>query len=136
MCFNLLLNFQEIFKTEFDYNTSRNDNYINMILLNEKIFSKFSEVNQKKLWDNVYQFFTSDYSQMKESLNISKIGLLLRFYDENRYNEYCCSFHANFFKPNNTDSKFTPNIMNPEMKKKIEKLFDIIQIYIDKLTST
>ena len=75
---------KEIFQSEFDYNSSKNDNYINMILLNEKIFSNFSEENQRKLWDNVYQFFTSDYSQMKDSLNISKICLLLRFYDEKR----------------------------------------------------
>ena len=88
---------KEIFQTEFDYKSSKNDNYINMILLNEKIFSKFSEENQRKLWENVYQFFTSDYSQMKDSLNISKICLLLRFYDEKRYDEYCCKAHASMF---------------------------------------
>ena len=127
---------KEDFQFSFESNNNNENTFLNAILLNEKIISKFNAQNQLKFWDVLHQFFTSDYSQMKESLNISKIGLLLRFYDENRYNEYCCSFHANFFKPNNTDSKFTPNIMNPEMKKKIEKLFDIIQIYIDKLTST
>ena len=123
---------KESFKTEFDYNTSRNDNYVNMILLNEKIFSKFSEVNQRKLWDNVYQFFTSDYSQMKDSLNISKICLLLRFYDEKRYDEYCCKEHAKMFsKVKGADD--TIKVMNPEMSDKVDKLFDTIQIYINKL---
>ena len=136
---------KEIFQTEFDYNSSKNDNYINMILLNEKIFSKFSEENQRKLWDKVYQFFTSDYSQMKDSLNISKICLLLRFYDEKRYNEYCCKEHAEIFsKSKNNQNNLNLNliekedkikIMNPEMGKKIDKLFDTIQIYINKLDS-
>ena len=129
---------KEIFQTEFDYNSSKNDNYINMILLNEKIFSKFSEENQRKLWDNVYQFFTSDYSQMRDSLNISKICLLLRFYDEKRYNEYCCNEHAQIFSKtkNNLNLKETEDkikIMNPDMGKKVDKLFDTIQIYINKL---
>ena len=125
---------KEIFKTEFDYNTSRNDNYINMILLNEKIFSKFSEVNQRKLWDKVYQFFTSDYSQMKDSLNISKICLLLRFYDEKRYDEYCCREHAKMFsKVKGAYKDDIIKVMNPEMSDKVDKLFDTIQIYINKL---
>ena len=129
---------KEIFQSEFDYNSSKNDNYINMILLNEKIFSNFSEENQRKLWDNVYQFFTSDYSQMKDSLNISKICLLLRFYDEKRYNEYCCKEHSQIFtKPKNNLNLNTIEdkikIMNPEMGQKVDKLFDTIQIYINKL---
>ena len=123
---------KEIFKTEFDYSTSSIDNYINMILLNERIFSKFTEENQRKLWDRVCQFFTSDYSQMKDSLNIAKICLLLRFYDEKRYDEYCCSIHAKLFsKGKSTDDKI--RIMNPEMNIKVDKLFDTIQIYINKL---
>ena len=129
---------KEIFQAEFDYKTSRNDNYINMILLNEKIFSKFSEENQRKLWDKVYQFFISDYSQMKDSLSISKICLLLRFYDEKRYDEYCCAEHAKIFakiknNPISLEKEDTIKIMNPEMGQKVDKLFDTIQIYINKL---
>ena len=129
---------KEIFQTEFDYTTSRNDNYINMILLNEKIFSKFSEENQRKLWDKVYQFFISDYSQMKDSLSISKICLLLRFYDEKRYDEYCCAEHAQIFtkvknNPISLEREDTLKIMDPEMGQKVDKLFDTIQIYINKL---
>jgi hypothetical protein len=109
-----------------------------MILLNEKIFSKFNEENQRKLWENVYQFFTSDYSQMKDSLNISKICLLLRFYDEKRYNEYCCNAHAQMFSKQKNNSNLLEKedkipIMNPEMSDKVDKLFDTIQIYINKL---
>ena len=125
---------KDIFKTEFDYSTSSIDNYINMILLNEKIFSKFTEENQRNLWEKVCQFFTSDYSQMKDSLNIAKICLLLRFYDEKRYDEYCCSNHAKIFsKGKSTEKDDKIIIMNPEMNIKVDKLFDTIQIYINKL---
>ena len=99
-------------------NINQNYNYINNILLNEKIFSKFSYENQVKLWDEVHKFFISDYSKIKESLNIYKICILLRFYDENRYKEYCCQKHAsviqikskNIGKNNNKSIK---NIMDP-----------------------
>ena len=128
---------KEIFQEKFDTNSSITDNYINMILLNEKIFSKFTEENQKKLWDNVYYFFYEDYSQMKDTLNISKICLLLRFYDEKRYYEYCCTDHANIFSKTkyneNSGEEEKMKIMSPEMNEKVDKLFDTIQIYINKL---
>ena len=119
-------------------NINQNYNYINNILLNEKIFSKFSYENQVKLWEEVHKFFISDYSKIKESLNIYKICILLRFYDENRYNEYCCQKHANTIqiksknigKNNNKNIK---NIMNPEMNVKTEKLFETIQLYMNKI---
>ena len=128
----------EVFVAEFDKkNPKNNNNYIYMILLNEKIFSKFSEENQRKLWEDINKFFTENYSRMKDSLNISKICLLLRFYDEKRYDEYCCIEHAKLFEKlkNNQLSldKEDIRVMNPQMGDKINKLFDIIQIYIDKL---
>ena len=127
---------KEAFQFSCEGNDTNNDNFLSMILLNEKIISKFNTENQLKLWETLYQFFTSDYSQMKGSLNMSKICLLLRFYDKNRYNQFCCSFHSNFFKSNNnTDIKNNIEVMNPEMNDKIGKLFKIIQIYIDKLDS-
>ena len=128
----------EIGKEVFQYNDIQNEkkkfNYVNTILLNEKIFSKFNSEDQVKLWDELYKFFTSDYSILKDSLNISKICFLLRFYDENRYNEYCCQNHANIIEINDKSSQKNniKNIKNPEMKSKTQKLFEIIQIYISK----
>ena len=110
------------------------DNFVNMVLLNEKIFSKFSPENQSKLWEGVHQFFVSDYSQMRESLNISKICLLLRFYDKKKYEEYCCKRHHDLLQiksdKDKTEKVSELKIMNPEMNYKIDKLFDIIQLYI------
>ena len=126
--------FQFSYESESN-NNEKNENFLNMILLNEKIISKFNVQNQLKFWETLYQFFTSDYSQMRGSLNMSKICIILRFYDENRYNEYCCSFHSNIFKSDNNIINNNIEVMNPEMNERIGKLFDIIQLYIDKLDS-
>jgi hypothetical protein len=132
---NILSIFYEIGKETFQY-TDKNyfsSTFVNMILLNEKIFSKFSEENQLKLWDDINKFFTSDYSQLKDSLNMSKICLLLRFYDKDRYNKYCCKKHADLFKTS-TDEDIT-NIMNPDMNEKVGKLFETIQLFVNKLSN-
>ena len=126
----------EIFKNDPDNTKPNNDHYINCILLNEKIFSKFDEENQNKLWQKILQFFTSDYTRLEYYLNISKICLLLRFYDRKRYEQYCCSYHANLFNKSKNKNKGIKNniqIMKPEMGDKVEEFFKIIQIYVDKL---
>ena len=114
---------------------SEKDNFIRDILLDIKIIDKFNIQTQMKLWDNLYQFFRTDYSQIKASFNISKISTLLRYYDENRYIEYCCLYHSNLFQSNNSkNNKNTDNIvMNPEMCIKTDQLFNILQLYLDKL---
>ena len=107
--------------------------FINIVLLNEKIFSKFSEENQLKLWDYINKFATSDFLVFKDYLNISKICLLLRFYDKDRYNKYCCKNHANLFKLSDDDNII--NVMNPDMNSKVGKLFETIQFYVDYLSN-
>ena len=110
-------------------NENEKDNFIRDILLNIKIIEKFDIQTQILLWDKLFFYFKSDYYQIKESFNISKISTLLKFYDENKYSEYCCQYHANLFNYKNNVS-----IMNPDMNTKISKLFEIIQLYLDKLT--
>ena len=125
--------FYELGKESFQFSDEKNDNisftFINMILLNEKIFSKFSEENQLILWGDIYKFFTSDYSQLKDSLSMSKICLLLRFYDKDRYTKYCCKRHASLF-----DEESSSNILEPDMNVKVGKLFEIIQLFVDNLS--
>ena len=115
---------------------TRGENYINLILLNEKIISKYNTENQLVLWKNIYSFFTSDDTQIKDCLSIKRICLLLRLFDEERYNKYCCKKHASVFKDNN-DSKTHDNadmeIMEPGMDVRLNEIFKIIQIYVDKL---
>ena len=132
---NILNIFYEIGKETFQYTDKKafSSTFVNMILLNEKIFSKFSEENQLKLWDDINKFFTSDYSQLEDSLNMSKICLLLRFYDKDRYNKYCCKKHADLFKTSDDDN--ITNIMNPDMNEKVGKLFETIQLFVNKLSN-
>ena len=126
--------FLKIGKETFGLEEDVEENFVNMILLNEKIFSKFSEEVQQKLWDGVHDFFTSDYLQMKELIPISKICLLLRFYDSKRYDKYCCQKHADLFKLNKNINEIEQeiNIMKPDMNTKVNKLFETIQLYLDK----
>ena len=125
--------FYELGKESFQFSDETSNfshTFINMILLNEKIFSKFSEENQLNLWEDIHKFFTSDYSQLKDSLNMSKICLLLRFYDKNRYSKFCCKRHAELF-----DEESAENILNPDMNIKVGKLFEIIQLFVDNLST-
>ena len=141
---NILNIFLEIGKEAFqsdNKDTSFHDNFVNMILLNEKIFSKFTDETQQKLWGGVHNFFISDYLQMKDSISMSKICLLLRFYDSKRYDKFCCKSHADLFMPSNINENeeenkintYKPSIMKPEMKTKINKLFETIQLYMDNI---
>ena len=113
----------------------KNDNFINMVLINEKILYKFNKKNQIIIWDNLYQLFLKNGKNLENLLNIPKICLIIRYYDENRYKEYCCTKHANLFKPNKLKEKeeYKPIIMKPEMNKKIDIFFKIIELYVDKL---
>ena len=130
--------FINIAKASFDIEDSskNNDNFINMILINEKIMYQFSKKNLFFIWDNLYILFLKKNNQLKECLNITKICMIIRYYDENRYNEYCCAKHANLFKPNEIkeNEEYKPNIMKPEMDIMLDKFFSIVSLYIEKIS--
>ena len=125
---------KETFKNIDELNLNfREENFIYLILLNEKILSKYDIERQIILWKNIYSFFTSDETQLKGSFNISKICLLLRLLDEKRYSQFCCKEHAKVFKNNNSEENNKDlSIMEPEMNIRLNELFKIIQIYINK----
>ena len=107
------------------------NNFINLILLNERIITKFTLRAQIELWDGVYDVFKNDLIKVQKTLNTPKICLLLRFYDEKRYEKFCCYKHACLF--NNGDIYDNKNnIMYPDMNCRVGKLFEIIQLYLDK----
>mgnify|MGYP002857715630 FL=1 len=130
--------FINIAKASFDIEDSfiNNDNFVNMILMNEKILYKFSKENQFLIWDNLYILFLKKNNQLKECLNTTKICMIIRYYDENRYNEYCCTKHANLFKPNEIkeNEDYKPKIMKPEMDIMLDKFFGIVSLYIEKIS--
>ena len=125
---------KETFKNIDELNLNfREENFIYLILLNEKILSKYDIESQIFLWKNIYSFFTSDETQLKGSFNINKICLLLRLLDEKRYSHFCCKEHAKVFKNNNSEENNNDlSIMEPEMNMRLNELFKIIQIYINK----
>ena len=106
---------------------SKGENFIDMVLLNEKIIINYDIKKRMILWNILYCFFTSDDTFIKEFFNLKKICLLLRLFDAERYNKFCCKKHCEIF--NNEDSD---KILEPEMNDRIKDLFQIIQIYINK----
>ena len=109
-----------IFSNKFEILSS---NYFKHILLNEKILSKYSEDLQVKFWNNVLLFTQSDKYQAANYINISKICLILRFYDKNKYTEICCEKHLSMIKDEYIGNK---TIMNPTMSKKLSYLENIL----------
>ena len=137
----ILYTFLEICEETFRYKGEENSNkklniespfinyrFISIIIFNKNIISKFSYENQLKIWDGIYNFFKKDNNLVKDALDIPKIINLLRYYDRNRFEKYCCKRHASLFGCNNEYE-----IINPEMNSRIGKLIDIIQLYIDKI---
>ena len=57
-------------------------NYINYILLNEKIFTKFAEENQNKFWKEILELFTLYSNKLENYINITKICQLINIYDQ------------------------------------------------------
>ena len=108
-------------------NISNNYKFVSIIIFNKKIISKFSFENQLKIWEGIYNLFKIDNNLIKDALDFPKIINLLRFYDQNRYEKFCCKKHASLFGCKNEDE-----IIQPELNARIGKLYDIIQIFIDK----
>ena len=135
---NILIDIEkEINKLNSNDIKSNNENYINYILLNEKIYAKFAEENQNKFWKQIFEIFRLDLTKLENYINISRICQIIRNYDQKRNEQFCCSFHANLILKENEKRKKELNgniiIMKPKMEKKVENLFNIIQLFIDKL---
>ena len=70
---------------------------------------------------------------MKESIPMSKICLLLRFYDSKRYDKFCCEKHSELFRLNDKNEINNElDVMKPDMNTKVNKLFETIELYLDK----
>ena len=118
----------DIINQKFDEDKApANYRFISIIIFNKKIISKFSYENQLKIWDIIHNCFKVDTNQMQESIDITKIINLLRFYDKERYEKFCCKKHASLFGIIDNNEIITPEIIT-----RIGKLSDIIQLYIDK----
>ena len=108
--------------------------FIDNILLNEKILLKFSNENQAKLINSIYNEIDLYPFDLINFLSFSKIQLIIRLNDRHRFEEFCCKLHSSMF---NFDSKVLNNISSPEMKHKLsfyEK--SILKLIEQELTKT
>ena len=104
------------------------ENFVNMILLNEKIIINYDVKKRMILWKILYCFLTSDDTLINIFFDIKKICILLKFFDSQRYNKYCCKKHYAIFNEEDiTDDK----ILEPNMMKRTNELFQLIQNYIN-----
>ena len=97
--------------------------YFKHILLNEKILSKYNSDFQIKFWNYIHLFCQSDKTQIGNFINMSRLSLLLRFYDRKKYQEMCCEEHLNIFKEEYIKNK---KIMNPPLNKKLSIMKDVL----------
>ena len=105
-------------------------NLIYSILLNEFIVFKFPIELQIEIWNYLSDILIKDLNFIKKYLNISKICIFIRNYDAEKYDKFCCKVHACF--NNEKEIELNKNyIMNPELNIRIEKIFYIIQFYMD-----
>ena len=69
------------------------------------------------MWKLLYKLYIQDDSQIHKFMNMNKIVLILKYYDLNKYREYCCQVHCSIFQNNESSI-----VMDPEMNIKINDL--------------
>ena len=111
-----LYNFVNIFEGK----NLQND-FINDILLNEKLFYSFNLETQEQL---INELIKNNY----KAISIEKICLLLKYYDEKKNNEFCCDYHCKAFI---TNDNFSVKIMNPPFNIISKKQFELIEKIIN-----
>ena len=111
-----LYNFVHIFEGK-----SLQNNFINDILLNEKLFYSFNLDTQEHL---INELIKNNY----KTISIEKICLLLKYYDEKKNNEFCCDYHCKAFIKNDN---FSDKIMNPPFNIISKKQFELIEIILN-----
>ena len=87
------------------------NNFYNLIFLNEKIISKFLKKEYiLQYWKEVLNL--NQLLENKNNIFQSNIYcLLLRYYDESRYNKFCCKYHSDLFENENSiDFKNTSSL--------------------------
>ena len=119
---------EEIFMHKENLNLER-ENYIEIILLNEKMLINYDVQKRMILWKIIYHYIYYDNtnSLINNCFNLKKICLLLRFFDSQQYSKYCCKRHIEILYDN-----CEKDILEPNMMERTKELFLIIQIYINK----
>ena len=127
---NLLNEFDNIGKTILSHKMKDfSSDFFNDIVYNRKIIIKFTKELQIKLWKIVVQFCLSGEAKLESVMSFQRICLLLLYYDRNRYNEMCCTFHLNMYKK---DFIGNMKVMEPTLSHRLinlEKLLNVVIVY-------
>ena len=120
---------KEIFKYKEILNLER-ENFIEIILLNEKMLINYGVKKRMILWKIMYYYIYYDKTNLliNNCFNLKKMCLLLRFFDSQKYSKYCCKKHIEILYDDDCENE----ILEPNMMERIKELFLIIQIYINK----
>ena len=106
------------------------NNFLNLNLLNLRIILKFKE-NVKILWENIYEYYIKHQEQL-QYFPLNRICLILRYYDKNRYNQFCCEDHYSiFFSQNSDKKKYEKIIMEPSFAIRTKSLFDLLLLIFE-----
>ena len=104
------------------------DNFVDVILLNEKILMNYGVQQRMILWKILHSFICGDSTLIKVIFKLRKICFLLRFFGAQKCGKYCCKKHCEILNVEDIDNK----ILEPSMMERTRELFLIIQIYINK----
>ena len=118
------------YQEEIKRNNINSINLVYSILLNENIIFKFPINLQIEIWNYLSDILIKDLDLIKKYLNTTKVCIFVKNYDGEKYTKFCCKAHACFLNEEEKDLEKN-YIMNPELNLRIEKIFNIIQFYID-----
>ena len=126
---NLMNKFIDIKNTILSHSKTLYQVFFENIMLNEKIYYKFKTEVQSELWNDISkQFGGQDIEGILSLMPMSKICLLLKYYDEKRYFEYCCDEHKNAFIYSVNSRTMVPNF-----KSKTKTLIELVQNILNKV---
>ena len=109
----------------------KKNDFLDLIILNLRIIIKFNDKVQI-IWDKLYEYYMKNQEQL-EFFPLNIICLILRYYDKNKYNQYCCEQHYSIFFSENTDKNiYKKMIMEPSFTIRFKNLFNILLLILEK----
>ena len=107
------------------------NSFLSNIFLNEQFIIKIKEKeNILKYWKDLLTL-NDLYKYKIKKILVSSLCLLLRFYDQSRYNSFCCEYHSHLFKKDNFDCKNNREKNQNSLRNILDNLLKIILFYLE-----
>lgn len=94
--------------------------FFNNVCMNEKILFKFNHEERSLILNQSYEVLIN-VNKININIRIGNIINILLTLEKDKYTQFCCKTHANYFKK---DSK----IMEPELNKRLEPIINILRL--------